>query len=241
MSNYLLQIEHEFSQIRGKSSLLSPLDWQLADEWEEKGIPLFIVLKAMAESAKNFNSQKRADTINSLSYFKQSVEKRFKEYASSQIGKPIQVGFDPASSDGDKTVICTVNENGTVTPLENEHIRVLERLADRFNLAYFKEAGIIIPDVLEPAVKAIEKDLREITLEVCENKLTLSEIEEQLSDMAESLVYALAISLTDTERTAMIAEIDTNYPNLDSDGRARMATKRLYEKYRLPELTLFEF
>lgn len=87
MNNYFEEIENAYVRIRGTHILLNPLDWALAQSWENKGIPLHIVLSAMADVQKRFNAQKRPDKINSLSYFTQAVEKSFIEYSKSQIGK----------------------------------------------------------------------------------------------------------------------------------------------------------
>ena len=87
MDNYLQEIENEYTRIRGKFSLLSPKDWALAQSWEEKGIPLRIVLKAMSECFRQFHAQKRTGLINSLSYFTQEVEKQFADWSKTRVGK----------------------------------------------------------------------------------------------------------------------------------------------------------
>lgn len=40
MSDYLEEIEGAYSRCREKWSMLSPIDWQLAAEWEKAGIPV---------------------------------------------------------------------------------------------------------------------------------------------------------------------------------------------------------
>lgn len=70
MSNFLEEIENEYSRLRGMPSRLSPMDWNLAQVWEDSGLPLRVVLRAMGEVAEKFRAQKRTDKINSLSYFK---------------------------------------------------------------------------------------------------------------------------------------------------------------------------
>lgn len=102
ISNYLEQIESEYSRIRGKYSPLSPMDWQLAQKWEDAGIPLHIVLTAMSEVFRKFEASKKGGKINSLSYFTQEVEKQFATWKESQVGKfeeDAEDSFDYSSED----------------------------------------------------------------------------------------------------------------------------------------------
>ena len=94
--NYIAEIETKFSKIRGRGLMLSPKDFTLVKKWEEKQIPLRIVKRAMDDVHKKFKEQNRKDNINSLSYFKQAVEKEFAEWKQSQVGKnqqkqPVQI------------------------------------------------------------------------------------------------------------------------------------------------------
>lgn len=98
MSNYLEDIENEYSKIRGRFSPIAPIDWHLAESWEKKGIPLSVVLRAMSETGENFKAGNRKGTINTLRYFEQEVEKQFADYCAVTVGKS-----DSTAPDGEAT------------------------------------------------------------------------------------------------------------------------------------------
>lgn len=218
MSNYFETIEQTFSKIRGQHSRLNPIDWQLAGEWEEK-IPLHIVLTSMDEVSKKFSETRRPDKINSLSYFKQSVEKNFAEYAAAQVGKNTE------ENDMEKAIS---REDQSIQTLKH----LISSYSDRNDL----------PQSAAISVRAVAADLRELLEITRKVDYSITDIEYHLSEIAFSLMPALVVCLSDDERNALIAEIEreNKHRTLDDDSRAKIANKKLYQKYNLPELTLFE-
>ena len=45
--NYFTEIEEHFQTLRGKATLLSPLDWSLIESFQEAGIPVETVLRGL--------------------------------------------------------------------------------------------------------------------------------------------------------------------------------------------------
>ena len=45
--NYFTEIEETFIRRRGKNLLLSPLDWALIESWQEREVPLSVVLRGI--------------------------------------------------------------------------------------------------------------------------------------------------------------------------------------------------
>ena len=86
--NYFTDIEETFIKRRGKHLLLSPLDWALIESWQERGIPLRIVLRGIENVFdaidKNPNRQR---TIKSLTYCREEVESQYAEWLETQVGK----------------------------------------------------------------------------------------------------------------------------------------------------------
>lgn len=78
-SDYFIEVESFFSQLRGRDFRISPKDWQLLGDWE-KVIPLHLVLGALKECFS------RNGEINSLSYCAGAVEKKHQEWLKSQVG-----------------------------------------------------------------------------------------------------------------------------------------------------------
>lgn len=86
MNDYLEEIEAAYSRCRERYSMLSPLDWHLAAEWEKDGIPLFIVARAIADCCKKFRARKDPSRINTLRYFDQAVRSAFASWNASRVG-----------------------------------------------------------------------------------------------------------------------------------------------------------
>jgi hypothetical protein len=85
--NYFTEIEDAFIRRRGKNLLLSPLDWALIEGWQERGIPLHIVLRAIESVFDGFERQPNQNrTIKSLFYCREEVEAQFAEWTASQVG-----------------------------------------------------------------------------------------------------------------------------------------------------------
>ncbi len=86
--NYFTDIEETFIRRRGKHLLLSPLDWALIESWQERGVPLKIVLRGIDNVfdgvEKNPN---RVRTIKSLMYCKEEIEAQYAEWLETQVGK----------------------------------------------------------------------------------------------------------------------------------------------------------
>jgi hypothetical protein len=75
---YFRVLEEEFLRLRGKATLLSAADWQVAQGWHRAGIPIEIVVQVMAALFTRAR-EKRKRTISALSYFKAAVEAAWEE------------------------------------------------------------------------------------------------------------------------------------------------------------------
>ncbi len=86
--NYFSEIEETFIRRRGRNLLLSPLDWALIETWQERGVPLHIILRGIENVFDIYdkNPNKRR-TIKSLTYCKEEIEAQYAEWLESQIGK----------------------------------------------------------------------------------------------------------------------------------------------------------
>jgi hypothetical protein len=85
--NYFTEIEDAFIRRRGRHLLLSPLDWALIEGWQERGVPLHIVLRAIEDVFDGFEKQPNQNrTIKSLFYCREEVEAQFAEWTAAQVG-----------------------------------------------------------------------------------------------------------------------------------------------------------
>lgn len=85
--NYFTEIEDAFIRRRGKNLLLSPLDWALIEGWQQRGVPLHIVLRAIETVFDGFDKQLNQNrTIKSLFYCREEVEAQYAEWTAAQAG-----------------------------------------------------------------------------------------------------------------------------------------------------------
>jgi hypothetical protein len=88
--NYFTEIEETFVRRRGKNLLLSPLDWALIESWQEREVPLHIVLRGIERVFDVIDKQpNRKRSVKSLFYCKEEIEAQFAEWLETQVGKEI--------------------------------------------------------------------------------------------------------------------------------------------------------
>lgn len=86
--NYFTEIEETFVRRRGKHLFLSPLDWALIEGWQERGVPLHIVLRSIESVFDVFDRQPVGTrTIKSLLYCREEIEAQYDEWLTSQVGR----------------------------------------------------------------------------------------------------------------------------------------------------------
>lgn len=86
--NYYTEIEDTFIRRRGKNLFLSPLDWALIEVWQDRGIPMHIVIRSI-ESVFDVFDKKPAGTrtIKGLFWCRDEIEAQYMEWLTSQTGK----------------------------------------------------------------------------------------------------------------------------------------------------------
>ena len=97
--NYYTEIEETFVRRRGKNLFLSPLDWALMEVWQERGIPLHIVIRSIESVFDVFDKQPPGTrTIKSLFYCREEIEAQYTEWLTAQTGKSSGDGEEPKES-----------------------------------------------------------------------------------------------------------------------------------------------
>ena len=91
--NYFTEIEDTFIRRRGKNLFLSPIDWALIESWQDRGIPMHIVIRSI-ESVFDIYDKQPAGTrsIKSLFYCREEIEVQYAEWSRSQAGKGRETG-----------------------------------------------------------------------------------------------------------------------------------------------------
>jgi hypothetical protein len=85
--NYFTEIEETFVRRRGKHLFLSPLDWALIEVWQERNIPLHIVIRSIESVFDVFDQQPPGTrTIKTLFYCREEIEAQYAEWLKSRAG-----------------------------------------------------------------------------------------------------------------------------------------------------------
>ncbi|CAN5333396.1 hypothetical protein BH10ACI2_BH10ACI2_15980 [soil metagenome] len=135
--NYYTEIEDTFIRRRGKNLFISPLDWAMIEVWQERGIPLHIVIRSIESVFDVYDKQPPGTrSIKSLFYCREEIEVQYREWQTAQTGKSAET--DVAESTGFSTdavrqqienAIDSLNGNST-DGLREDLERAVERLTE---------------------------------------------------------------------------------------------------------------
>jgi predicted RNase H-like HicB family nuclease len=220
--NYFSEIEETFVRRRGKHLLLSPIDWALIETWQERGVPLHVVLRGIE---KVFDSReqkaKQTRTVKSLFYCKEEIEAQYAEWLERQVGKNGAAETENDSRDAhfsEDSIAAHLETVGAQLKIAEERARgdlreVLQRVSQRLDelKGNFSDA-----ETLESALEDLEKLIDRHFLKTRGNKEIEAEIERSLAaykNKMETEVYRRTYDL--------------------------MLLKRLRERAEIPRLSLF--
>lgn len=230
--NYFSEIEETFIRRRGRNLLLSPLDWALIESWQEREVPLRVILNAINSvfDAADKNPQTRRP-IKSLLYCKDEIETQFAAWSAMQTGKNSIASKQKSAA----TESVTVSEN-TMFPPENVNahlqtvIAALLEAADKNSalrqlltetaarLKELRNAAVAVEELeteLERADRLIDENLRRAA-DQKELKRIAADVEKKLAD------HRATMEDTVYQRTADL-----------------MLLKHLREAAKIPRLSLF--
>jgi hypothetical protein len=218
--NYFTEIEDAFVRRRGKNLLLGPIDWAMMETWQERGIPLHIVLRGIETVFDNFDKNPRPRTIKSLLFCKEEIEAQFAEWSAAQIGKA-----ENAPKPDEQSSLS----RGSI----EDHIeRVIEKLK-----------AIEYPSLSENIGRVLQR-LEELSGQMSDNA---EEIDQSLSDIEKFLDDALLSNL-DREHLKKIgrsiaAELRGYKSEMAKEAYEStyrlMLLKRIREELGVPRMGLF--
>jgi hypothetical protein len=183
MDTYLTQIEESYARCRGCRSMLSPIDWHLAQSWEDAGIPIHIVLRAMSDCCEAFHRKKTPGKINALKYFEQEVQKQYMGWKESRVG---------AHSEG---------ASGSQLLEENESDAAIARLEEI--ILKYADAKTRVPAELHQWLDFVQETTLKIILQL-ESSGDLMAVEQALRTLAslfnQALIDHSSFTGSDTDR-----------------------------------------
>ncbi len=219
--NYYTEIEDTFIRRRGKNLFLSPLDWALIEVWQERGIPLHIVLRSIESVFDVFDKQPPGTrTIKSLFYCREEIEVQYTEWTTSQTGQSVEETVNAAASGFSKEAITA-------------HIAAA---IDAFN-------GITIKELQEELARAAVR-LDEVAANLTDDfetvDATLGDIENLLDRAMLTNWNNVHLKILEKEVAGQLRQYKAEMePDAYKNTFNLMLLKRLREEAGIPRLGLF--
>lgn len=217
--NYFTEIEDAFIRRRGKNLLLSPIDWAMMETWQERGIPLHIVLRGIQSVFDHFEKNPRPRTIKSLLFCKEEIEAQFVEWTSAQIGKSDTVGAEPEPSISLDSIRDFIEKNiADLKAVQNE----------------------MIAESIDRAVSRLTELCSNLTESAEQTEMALTDIENFLDSALLSELDKAHLKQIEKEIAGQLRQYRSELDKGSIDHTLRlMMLKRLREDNGIPRLSLF--
>jgi len=235
--NYFSEIEELFIRRRGRNLLLSPLDWALIETWQEREIPLRIILRAIEKVFDGVDKQPaKKRTVKSLLYCREEIEAQYAAWLEMQVGK-----------NGDNKV---QSSKFKVQSSDDTSLSKSDLFSEEAIAAHLEKVSAELSHALKKAEKAdgdLQTTLGEVSKQLAElrqKSYAAQKLEESLEKL-DALVDESLLRNFETEK--MKSEIEkqiASYKNkMEREVYERtfdlMLLKRLREKAEIPRLSFF--
>lgn len=231
--NYFTEIEETFVRRRGKNLLLSPLDWALIESWQEREVPLHIVLRGIERVFDTIDKQpNRKRSVKSLFYCKEEIEAQFTEWLETQVGKSSQDAEAGSRESANGEEISAKNELFSRSAVD-EH---LQDVSAQLAAALARAESGAWRETLERVLARLE--------EIGAKYESAEKLEESLEKL-DALVDEALLKTSETEELQKeTAKQMASYKNkMEADVFRRtldlMVVKKLRETADVPRLSLF--
>jgi len=224
--NYFTEVEEHYCRRRGTYLQVSNLDWALIETWKDAGIPLEAVLRGIDVTFDRYDrrpQKARARKINGLAWCAQEVLTAAEEMKHAAVGASRR---EPEASAG----------------LEAEEIaRFLQQNTEK--LQHVRAT----PEV-QLVARECAATLTDLASTMCgAAPPRLEDLERRLTVLEEKLLAALTVSATENELFELRTEADREIAPYRSKMpgaqiqqlQKQFIHKRLFEKAKIPRLSLF--
>jgi hypothetical protein len=222
--NYYTEIEEHFCRRRGTLLTVSTLDWALMTTWKDAGIPLEAVLRGIDDAFDKYERRpSRTQKINGLAYCAQAVLTAAEEM------KEAAVGVQPEKS-------------GSAPGLQHQEIaHYLSGNAEKLRQVKSGPAVMLVAEECAVTLTDLASTLATAT------NLRLEDLERRLTVMEEKLLAALTMTASENELLTLRTEADreiapyrSKMPGAQIEQlQKQFIHKRLFEKTKIPRLSLF--
>lgn len=222
--NYYTEIEEHFCKRRGTLLTVSTLDWALMTTWKEAGIPLEAVLRGIDEAFEKYERRpSKTQKINGLAYCAQAVLTAAEEMKEAAVGaQPEKASSDPG--------------------LQQEEIaRYFLGNAQKLRQVQSATAVQLVAEECAVTLTDLASTLATAT------NLRLEDLERRLTVMEEKLLAVLTMTTPENELFILRTEADreiapyrSKMPGVQIEQlQKQFIHKRLFEKAKIPRLSLF--
>ncbi len=235
--NYFTEIEEHYQKRRGTGLLLSTLDWALIETWKDAGVPLEAALSGIEATFDKYDRRpSKTRKINSLAYCAQEVLAAAEDMKEAAIGANRSDTYAAAGMSAAEVAayfrrnaegLARVESPAQVKPVTLECARALAEMADAL-----MEAEVMRGETLGHALPA---------------PFSLENMELHLTVLEEKLLAALTVAGSEADLAALYAEADraigpyrSKMPGFQIEQlKKQFVHKRLFEKAKIPRLSLF--
>jgi len=232
--NYFSEIEELFIRRRGRHLLLSPLDWALIETWQERKIPLHIILRAIEKVFDAVDRQPaKKRTVKSLFYCREEIEAQHAAWLEMQVGKKGDAKDSKFKIQDSNSENANLSKNDLFS--EEAIAAHLEKVSAELNHALNKAKGD-----LQTTLERVSKHLAELR----QKSYAAQKLEESLGKL-DALVDESLLRNFETEKIkSEIEKQIASYKNkMEREVYERtfdlMLLKRLREQAEIPRLSLF--
>lgn len=250
--DYFTEVEDFFVQRRGKTLLLSPMDWALIEGWKQKGVPLHVALRGIERAFDSYEKRPpaaRRRSIKTLLYCEEEVEAQYAEWLESQTGKQI-INRDGSEVTGTSREAGDRDGSSSASPFPPqivlEHLK--SRLADLTAIRTKESKGADLSPSFREALDRVEKRLTELTVDwETATRPSAERLEDALTQLEhildENLRTCFSQSELDGEEQFARQQLTTYKNRMEPTTYKTTLTlllmKRLRERRGVPRLSLF--
>jgi hypothetical protein len=232
---YFSEVEEHFLRRRGAPLIGSTLDWAQIEIWKNAGVPLEAVLRGIDSAFDKYEQRKskRHEKINSILWCAQAV------LSAAEDMKEASVGTADAGEPSEESRVNQGFEPHSIASFLRRNAEILKKAI------LPNSGGISVETVAKDAAASVRKLAEEI--DAARTTPRLEDLERHLTVLEEKLFAALLAAAPDDEIISARAQADREL----APYRSKMAAaqidqlqkqyvhKRLFEKYKLPRLSLF--
>jgi hypothetical protein len=245
--NYFSEIEELFIRRRGRNLLLSPLDWALIESWQEREVPLHIVLSGIEKIFDSADGQPapRKRTVKSLLYCKEEIEAQYAEWLERQVGKNGNGQKVPSAESqvlSPKSEISAPSTRHSALKTQDSGL-----FPDNAIAAHLERVSLELKSAAAKAENGLSATLKKVAnhlAELKEKSNTTEKLEESLERLDALIDERLLLSFeTETLKCEIEKEIAAYKNKMEREVYRRtfdlMLLKRLRERAAIPRLSLF--